>query len=309
MCFMHYITTVYVTLENPPSLTGMHAPMLSACQLGVILAIRIFETLGCVIRCAFSALMLSVGWQEGHPACKKLSGGVLAWLSVWSELQTCICPSWCHCHSLSLASLKSRLVLLFWYRLTRVVPEKGPLNGCVCVCGCFIRASKTKRSAEEVISESENQSKSVPLAHTNGVRELSETTRFYVPPVLELPQPRTVATDANQDVTLSQKTYIPEVFSHRLVFPLCAPPSPNRQHLSLQQTHKRRHGIVFCYHYLQLILSVWFYYRAMLCIRVTSHRPVSVSVSASVCPSQVGVLLKRLNVGSHKQHHTIAQGV
>jgi len=94
---------------------------------------------------------------------------------------------------------------------------------CVCVCGCFIRASKTKRSAEEVISESENQSKSVPLAHTNGVRELSETTRFYVPPVLELPQPRTVATDANQDVTLSQKTYIPEVFSHRLVFPLCAP--------------------------------------------------------------------------------------
>jgi len=33
---------------------------------------------------AFSALMLLVGWQEGHPACKKLSGGVLAWLSVWS---------------------------------------------------------------------------------------------------------------------------------------------------------------------------------------------------------------------------------
>ena len=29
---------------------------------------------------------------------------------------------------------KSRLVLPFWYRLTRVVLEKGPLNGCVCVC-------------------------------------------------------------------------------------------------------------------------------------------------------------------------------
>ena len=28
----------------------------------------------------------------------------------------------------------------------------------------------------------------------------------------------------------------------------------------------------------------------------------------SVCPSQVGVLLKRLNVGSHKQHRTIVQG-
>ena len=36
--------------------------------------------------------------------------------------------------SLSLASVKSRLVLPFWYRLTWVVPEKGPLNGCVCVC-------------------------------------------------------------------------------------------------------------------------------------------------------------------------------
>jgi len=42
---------------------------------------------------AFSALMLLVGRQEGHPACKKLSGGVLAWLSVWSEVQTCIWPS------------------------------------------------------------------------------------------------------------------------------------------------------------------------------------------------------------------------
>ena len=80
---------------------------------------------------AFSALTLLVGRQEGHPACKKLSCGVLAWLSVRSEVQTCIWPSWFHYHSLSLTSIKSRLVLPFWYRLTRVVPEKGPLNGCV----------------------------------------------------------------------------------------------------------------------------------------------------------------------------------
>jgi len=33
-------------------------------------------------------LTLLVGRQEGHPARKKLSGGVLAWLSVWSEMQT-----------------------------------------------------------------------------------------------------------------------------------------------------------------------------------------------------------------------------
>ena len=76
-------------------------------------------------------LMLLVGWQEGHPACKKQSGGMLVWLSFWSKVQTCIWPSWCHCHSLSLAPVKSRLVLPFWYQLTWVVPEKGPLNGCV----------------------------------------------------------------------------------------------------------------------------------------------------------------------------------
>jgi len=44
----------------------------------------------------------------------------------------------------------------------------------------------------------------------------------------------------------------------------------------------------------------------MLCIRGTSHGPVSVSVCDL---SQVGVLLKRLNVGSHKQHHTIAHEI
>ena len=81
---------------------------------------------------------LLVGWQEGHPACKKLSGEVLAWSSVWSKVQTCIWPSWCYCHSLSLASVKSRLFLLYWYRLTRVVPDKEPLNGCVCI-GIIVR--------------------------------------------------------------------------------------------------------------------------------------------------------------------------
>jgi len=42
-------------------------------------------------------LTLLVGQQEGHLACKKLSGGMLAWLSVWGEMQIC------QCHSLSLA--------------------------------------------------------------------------------------------------------------------------------------------------------------------------------------------------------------
>jgi len=52
---------------------------------------------GCFVFFVFriwqSALTLLVGRQEGHPACKKLSGEVLAWLSVWGEVQTCICPA------------------------------------------------------------------------------------------------------------------------------------------------------------------------------------------------------------------------
>ena len=49
--------------------------------------------LSVIVYVAFSALTLLIGRQEGHPACKKLNGGVLAWLSVWSEVQTCIWPS------------------------------------------------------------------------------------------------------------------------------------------------------------------------------------------------------------------------
>jgi len=37
--------------------------------------------------------MLLVGWQEGHLACKKLNGGILAWLFVWDEAQICTWPA------------------------------------------------------------------------------------------------------------------------------------------------------------------------------------------------------------------------
>jgi len=53
----------------------------------------------------FFCLTLLVGWQEGHPDCKKLSDGMMAWLCVWVKVQICIWPSWCHCHSLSLAPI------------------------------------------------------------------------------------------------------------------------------------------------------------------------------------------------------------
>jgi len=41
---------------------------------GVLYVVK--ELLCCIY--IVSALMLLLGWQEGHPACKKVSGGVLA---------------------------------------------------------------------------------------------------------------------------------------------------------------------------------------------------------------------------------------
>ena len=86
-----------------------------------------------------------LGGRKGIRPVKNLSSGVLAWLSVCSEVQTCIWPSWCHCHSLSLPWVKSRLVSPVWYRLTRVVPDKGLLNGCVCVSKDLIKKFKTNK--------------------------------------------------------------------------------------------------------------------------------------------------------------------
>jgi len=94
---------------------------------------------------AFSALTLLVGWQEGHPACKKLSGVVLAWLSVWSEVQTCIWPSWCHCHLLSLASVESRLVFTFLVPAHLGSPgQRAVKRVCVCVFvhGTWLRGAE-----------------------------------------------------------------------------------------------------------------------------------------------------------------------
>ena len=87
---------------------------------------------------SFSALTLLVGRQEGHLVCKKLSGGVLAWFCLKRGADL-MWASWCCCHSLSLASVKSRLVLPSWYRLTWVVLEKGPLGLNVCVCVSILK--------------------------------------------------------------------------------------------------------------------------------------------------------------------------
>ena len=84
-----------------------------------------------------------VGRQEGHPACKNLSGGVLAWLSVWTEVQTCIWPSWCHRHSLSPASVKSTLVFTFLVPTHAGNSRKGPLNTHERACVSILKLPRT----------------------------------------------------------------------------------------------------------------------------------------------------------------------
>ena len=103
----------------------------------------------------FSALTLLVGRQEAHPACKKLTGGVLAWwvlawLSDWSEVKTCIWPSWCHCHSLSLAAVKIEIGFTFLVPAHLGSPRQRAVKWvCVCVrvCDSLTITRKCRRAA------------------------------------------------------------------------------------------------------------------------------------------------------------------
>jgi len=99
---------------------------------------------GHIIDRAFSALTLLVGRQEGHPACKKLSGGMLAWLSGMRCIaQQMPLPLTISCSSKSRLVLPF-LVLPFWYLLTRVVPDKFQKSSktivfCVCDISLIVR--------------------------------------------------------------------------------------------------------------------------------------------------------------------------
>ena len=86
---------------------------------------------------AFSALTLLVGRQEGHLARKKT-----AW---WGAAMVICVQQGADLHMAQLMPLpltvscfsKIQIGSTFWYRLTWVVPDKGPLNGCVCVCAMW----------------------------------------------------------------------------------------------------------------------------------------------------------------------------
>jgi len=49
------------------------------------------------------------------------------------------------------------MVLPFWYRLTRVVPKKGPLNGCVRVCVCNILQMRPMSILKSALDSRETQ--------------------------------------------------------------------------------------------------------------------------------------------------------
>ena len=74
--------------------------------------------------------MLLVGWQEGHPACKKTEwwgAGMVICLERGADLhmaQLVPLPLTVSCFS------KIQIGLPFWYQLTRVVLDKRPLTGC-----------------------------------------------------------------------------------------------------------------------------------------------------------------------------------
>ena len=84
----------------------------------------------CIDISHFFQCFIAVAWaacRKGIWPVKTLSGGLLVWLAVCSEVQICSRSSWCHCHLLFLASVKSWLVLPFWYHFTWVVQDKDLL--------------------------------------------------------------------------------------------------------------------------------------------------------------------------------------
>jgi len=88
--------------HTPPSDVIYHWPTVSAatCLTSVLDApFRARSSNGLCVRTPQYQILLNVCLQcfdavvEGHPACKKLSGGILTWLSLWDEVQIAYDPA------------------------------------------------------------------------------------------------------------------------------------------------------------------------------------------------------------------------
>jgi len=89
---------------------------------------------------AFGALTLLVRRQEEHPACKKfLSDEVLAWSSVWCDVQMiCMWSSWRHCHPIISCLIKIQIGLTFLVPAYPGCPGKEAVKQ-VSVCLSYTR--------------------------------------------------------------------------------------------------------------------------------------------------------------------------
>ena len=74
--------------------------------------------------------------------------------------------------------VKSRLVLPFWYRLTRVVPGKGPLNGCICYLLTYLLTTHSNTPLLLAVQRSSDGS-----AGKRQVRGVSPLQSLYREPV------------------------------------------------------------------------------------------------------------------------------
>ena len=91
-----------------------------------ILLTSISATLQCLDAVGWAAgrasgLVKTDWWSAGVVVCLERGAGCLHMVQLMPLPLTVSCSS------------KIQLGFIFWYRLTQVVPERGPLNVCVCV--------------------------------------------------------------------------------------------------------------------------------------------------------------------------------
>jgi len=86
--------------------------------------------------CAFSALTLLVGRQEGHLPVKNWVVGCWHGYLSWARCRLAYGPADAtatHC-----LFSKIQIGFIFLVPAHLCSPGKGPLNGCVCVCVCYV---------------------------------------------------------------------------------------------------------------------------------------------------------------------------
>ena len=99
--------------------------------------------------------MLLVGRQEGHPACKKLNGGVLAWLSLerGADLHTAQLmplPLTVSCFSKILIGFTFQVPAHPRTFCCQCSPGKGAVKRDVCVC---VFVSSATKATTQLISQ------------------------------------------------------------------------------------------------------------------------------------------------------------